>query len=98
MGREKELINKIRQLEMNLSDLRLELERSQKPNERLERIQIEVGQKVQILNPRPGQAQFGTVSKVNQETGWVTIGTVVYNKGVKLRQKVSRHSRNIERV
>ena len=98
MVREKQLLNKIRQLEKDLSDLRIQLERNQENEGRSGDTQIKKGQKVRILNPRPGQARVGTVSKINRETEWVTIETVVYSKGVKLRQKVSRHSKNVEGI
>jgi hypothetical protein len=67
-----DIINKIEEIEKQLRELRIELvqRRSVKRTG-----PCEIGEEVDILNPKGGQAKSGKLMKVNQITRCVTIDT-----------------------
>ena len=87
------LIEEIADIELRLRELKLQLEerrdRRRNPPSGTQRAErgLLVGDKVRITNPRPFQEREGTVTKVNPDTGFVTIVL-----GIKKKGKVSRKS------
>ena len=87
---DKRLLEKIRQIEEQLRELRLELE----AGEKAQGTPIKIGDRVEIRNPKRGQADSGTVTKVNPVTKRVTVNTKVNGR----RYLVVRHIKNITKV
>ena len=72
---DKETIRKkIEDIEQQLSELKLSLleETERGPSSRRE---IVIGDRVIIKNPKAGQEKKGVVTKINEETGFVTVQT-----------------------
>ena len=64
------VIKKIEEIEKQLCNLKLELKKEHRKTGPLE-----AGEEVMILNPNPGQAQEGTLHKVNNITRRMTVLT-----------------------
>ena len=99
--RNEQIIEKIKELEKQLSELRIELE-AQNPNEGKKKEgrektsrSIEIGEEVHILNPKRGQGRKGVVTKVNALTGYGTVETVNERNRT---EKVVRKLKNLRRV
>ena len=88
--RDKDLINKIEQLENQLRDLRLELQRGspRTPNH------LQVGDKVVIKNPSRGQPDTGTLIKIHPTKR----GTVLAIGPKNRETKIIRLLKNLEKV
>ena len=85
MKRTESIITKIEELEVQLQQLRIELEVLNKDTNHQEvKEDLKLGNEVVILNPKLGQERFGTVNKYNHNTGYVTIKT---RKGKVIRKK-----------
>ena len=98
-----ELIEKIKDLEAQLSKLRIELENEQPKVESTERqkksqkktsVPIKIGEEVLILNPKRGQGREGIVTKLNVITGYGTVETVNDKNKV---EKVVRKLKNLRK-
>ena len=68
------IINKIEELEKQLSALKIELRTDDDQNKKTGR--LEKGEQAVILNPNPNQGQRGTLIKVNHVTRCGTVDTV----------------------
>ena len=81
----RKVLKKIEEIEKQLADLKLEVSKpkTKKSN------RLVVGAEVDILNPKRGQENSGTISKVNYVTGRATVDTI---KG-----KISRVFKNLKR-
>ena len=90
-GDNTDIINKIEQIERQLRELRIELGR-QNPIRKTG--PYEIGEEVEILNPKAGQGKGGKLIKVNQITRYVTIDST-NTKGKK--EKVVRSFGKIKR-
>ena len=88
--RDKDLINKIEQLENQLRDLRLELQqgRPRTPN------RLQVGDKVTVKNPSRGQPVTGTLIKIHPTKR----GTVLAIDSKDRETKIVRLLRNLEKI
>ena len=86
-----QLIKTIVELEIQLRELRLELQNNEEDNYTNP---IEVGEEVIILNPRKGQENSGVVVKLHRRTKRATIVTTNERGG---EEKVVRLLTNIER-
>ena len=86
-----QLIKTIVELEIQLRELKLELQNNEEDNYTNP---IEVGEEVIILNPRKGQENSGVVVKLHRRTKRATIVTT-NKRGVE--EKVVRLLTNIER-
>ena len=53
---------------------------------------LAVGDEVVVLNPRPGQERDGRITKVNNETGFVTI------VGLNFGDRISRKHTNVRKI
>ena len=85
-----EILETIKELEKQLNELKLELTTESTS----ETSPIEVGDRVVILNPRPGQGSKGVVSKIHWKSGRVTVEA----KGTAgLKQKIVRALHNIRK-
>ena len=87
-----DIINKIEQIERQLRELRIELGQRRSGTRTGP---YKIGEEVEILNPRGGQAKSGKLLKVNQITRFVTIDTI--NTLTKRKEKVVRSIGNIRR-
>ena len=85
MSDNKALIKKIEELEEQLNDLKIDLKRNVKKSDRLK-----VGVEVDIRNPGANQGTSGIITKINYQTGRVTVQT---QKG-----KVSRIFKNLKKT
>jgi hypothetical protein len=84
MSRRK-VLKKIKELEKQLADLKIELTQTKtKKSNRLR-----VGEEVNVLNPGRDQESYGKIFKVNYKTGRATVSTT--------RGKISRAFKNLER-
>ena len=81
----KEIIEKIKDLERQLSQLQIELENGesnegspgkQKKSQKRTSLPLKIGEEVLILNPKKGQGKEGIIMKVNALTGYGTVETV----------------------
>ena len=86
-----DIINKIEEIERQLRELRIELGQ-RRPGRRTG--PYEIGEEVDILNPKAGQAKSGKLLKVNQITRYVTIDTT---NSLGKREKVVRSFGKIAR-
>mgnify|MGYP001033751036 FL=1 len=86
-----QLIKTIVELEIQLRELKLELQNNEEDNYTNP---IEVGEEVIILNPRKGQENSGVVVKLHRRTKRATIVTTNKRGG---EEKVVRLLTNIER-
>ena len=86
-----QLIKTIVELEIQLRELKLELQNNEEDNYSNP---IEVGEEVIILNPRKGQENSGVVVKLHRRTKRATIVTTNKRGG---EEKVVRLITNIER-
>ena len=86
-----QLIKTIVELEIQLRELKLELQNNEEDNYTNP---IEVGEEVIILNPRKGQENSGVVVKLHRRTKRATIITTNKRGG---EEKVVRLLTNIER-
>jgi hypothetical protein len=84
MDRNARIVKKIEDLEEQLRDLKLELQRESEPPKSTKERTIEIGDEVRILNPRAGQDKKGVVIKINSLTKYVSIRTT---KGTVVRTK-----------
>ncbi len=91
-GNNTDIINKIEEIEKQLRELRIEL--GQRRSGRRTG-PFEIGEEVEILNPRGGQAKSGKLIKVNPITRFVTIDTT--NTLTKRKEKVVRSFGKIAR-
>ena len=67
---------KIEEIEQQLSELKLSLlEEDKQERTPSSRREIVIGDKVIIKNAKPGQEKRGVVTKINQESGFVTVQT-----------------------
>ena len=100
MNNQDDLIAKIRALEEDLRELRIELEESRTRSERVAQGQIKVGDRVRIRNPRKGQPETGVIHKVNQDTERVTIKVNKGNSiaGIPKTALIVRHVKNVLRI
>ena len=98
-----EIIEKIKDLEAQLSQLRIELENERPKAESTERkkksqkkasLPIKIGEEVLVLNPKKGQGKEGIVTKVNVLTGYGTVETVNERNKV---EKVVRKLKNLRK-
>lgn len=84
-----EILTKIARIEKELSELKIGLTRreidSRTTGHQLE--ELKVGDRVKILNPRKGQRDQGTISRIGKETNYVTVDTKT--------GKVVRHRSNV---
>jgi hypothetical protein len=78
----KEIVLKIKDLEEQLLELRLAIEE--------EPPRLEVGARVRIENPRPGQESEGTILETRPKTATVLT--------TKLGQKIRRNHKNLKRL
>ena len=83
----KEIVLKLKDLEEQLLELRLAIE--EEPP-RLEVPRLEVGARVRIENPRPGQESKGTILETRPKTATVLT--------TKLGQKIRRKHKNLKRL
>ena len=99
----KKIIAKIKDLETQLSPLRIELENKesnegspeiQKKSRKKASLPLKIGEEVLILNPKKGQGKEGTVMKVNVLTGYRTVETVNEKNRT---EKVVRKLKNLRR-
>ena len=81
----RKVLKKIKELEKQLADLKIELTKS----EVQKTSRLDIGDEVCILNPGKGQERHRKISKVNYRTGRATVTTV--------KEKVSRAFKNLER-
>ena len=87
-----ELIREIESIEERLRQLRVSLE-TRRTQTASHRTRFNVGDKVRVLNPNFAQDSKGTVVKVNQKTGYVTV------EGDKRRfPKIVRKEKNLEHI
>ena len=88
------LINQVEQLKHLLRDLNLKLTALDKHETALwsEKDQLQVGDRVIILNPKRGQPSKGTLVKVNRTTNR---GTVLGRTPSRQEIKVVRHAKNL---
>ena len=86
-----EIIEQIENLEEQLRVLRLSLENAEEDTNR----PFEIGDQVEILNPKRGQESRGKIVKINSVTGRVTILTTSENGREK---KIVRLYTNIRRI
>ena len=86
-----QLIKTIVDLEIQLRELKLELQNNEEDNYSNP---IEIGEEVIILNPRKGQENSGVVVKLHRRTKRATIVTTNKRGG---EEKVVRLITNIER-
>ena len=93
-----EIVQRIKDLETQLSQLRNELENNQTPQEGKSKKKtsapLKVGEEVVILNPKKGQGKEGVITKVNSITGYGTIKTVNERNRV---DKIVRKLKNLKR-
>lgn len=90
---DEQLLKIIEDIEKKLLKLKLEIElRKIEKNDNGEQGTIKVDDRVRILNPSKGQETEGTVDKVNEETGYVTI------LGRKLKKKIVRKKKNVQKI
>ena len=94
-----EIIAKIKDLETQLSQLRIELENEELPdrkkrNQKKASLPLKIGEEVLILNPKKGQGKEGVVTKVNALTGYGTVETVNERNRT---EKVVRKLKNLRR-
>ena len=98
--RNEEILKKIKEIESQLSQLRLELEKGepdQKPpktSKKKASLLLEIGDEVAILNPKKGQGRQGIITKVNALTGYGTVETVNDRNRT---EKVVRKLKNLRR-
>jgi hypothetical protein len=87
---EAEIKERIKKIELDLQKLKLDLTTRENAKERkeLENKEPRVGDRVQILNPRKGQEEVGTITRIGATTKYVTIDTK--------RGKVVRQIANIK--
>jgi 50S ribosomal subunit-associated GTPase HflX len=93
-----DITNKIEEIEKQLRELRIEL--GQRRSGRRTG-PFEIGEEVEILNPRGGQAKSGKLTKVNAITRFVTIDatsapTKRKEKAVRSFSKIARKQNNEE--
>ena len=86
-------IQKIKELEEELRNLRLSLEQEEDFEEVADE-GLQVGDNVRILNPNRAKFQeaFGTIIKLNRETDRVTV------EGKRTKRKITRASKNVVKV
>ena len=95
-----EIIAKIKDLERQLSQLRIELEKGEtnqvppRNSSKKASQPLKIGEEVAILNPKKGQGREGIVTKVNTLTGYGTVETV---NGRNKSEKVVRKLKNLRR-
>jgi len=95
MRTNQDLIEKVELIEKLLREVRISLE--EREIEHLDSLpsrELEIGERVRILNPSLGQDSFGTVVKVNSETERVTVAGKRFGTAV----KIVRHIKNVSRV
>ena len=88
-----DIINKIEEIERQLRKLRIELGQRRSGTRRTG--PFEIGEEVEILNPRGGQAKSGKLIKVNPITRFVRIDTT--NTLTKRKETVVRSFGKIAR-
>ena len=102
--RNEQIIEKIKDLEKQLSELRIELENQEsgegstaKKNKSREKSSqpLKIGEEVFVLNPKKGQGKRGIVTKVNSKTGYGTVETVNEKNRT---EKVVRKLKNLQRI
>ena len=90
--RDEEIIERIKDLEEQLSQLRIELENgksSKRQSTKNTPLPLKIGEEVFILNPKKGQGKEGIITKVNSLTGYGTVETVnEQNRPVKVVRKI----------
>ena len=90
--RDKEIIERIKDLEEQLSQLRIELENgksSKRQSTKNTPLPLKICEEVFILNPKKGQGKEGIITKVNSLTGYGTVETVnEQNRPVKVVRKI----------
>ena len=102
--RNEQITEKIKDLEKQLSELRIELE-NQEPKEgstaqknksqETSSQPLKIGEEVVVLNPKRGQGRRGILTKVNSITGYGTVETVNEKNRT---EKVVRKIKNLKRV
>ena len=89
MRNNSEIIRKIEELEIQLNDLKLELQEGERTTSPLK-----VGDTAIILNPKAGQGTKGTVTRISRYTNRVTVKT---RNATGLTQKVVRAIQNVRK-
>ena len=91
------LINQVEQLKQLLKDLKLDLATLDKSQTELrrEKDQLQVGDRVTILNPRRGQPSRGTLARVNTV---MNRGTVLVRTPTGREIRIVRHTKNLSAV
>ena len=97
--RNEEIVRKIKDLEEQLRQLRIELEnedspRKQRKDKKKSNEPLKIGEEVHILNPKKGQGNKGIITKVNTLTGYGTVETVNEQNRT---EKVVRKIKNLRR-
>ena len=93
MRNNSEIIRKIEDLQRQLDELKLELQ--QEEGERITSPSpIEVGDSVDILNPRAGQGTNGIVTRINRYTNRITVEA---RNAKGYNQKVVRAIQNVRK-
>ena len=88
---EKEVIcKKIEDIERQLNELKISLLEEKKKEVTPTSREIVIGDKVIIKNPKQGQEKRGVVTKINEESGFVTVHTK--------SQFIKRLKKNIRKV
>ena len=95
--RNEEIVRKIKDLEEQLRQLRIELENEDTPrrkDKKKSKEPLKIGEEVHILNPKKGQGNKGIITKVNTLTGYGTVETVNEQNRT---EKVVRKIKNLRR-